>query len=160
MEDFFNSNLFLTIISVSLFLILVWNAFLQWQNQKIKKKMEILFEGKKAKDLEKLIFEIIERLDKGEKDVSDLKKFDKYLEEMALLSIQKVGIIRYNPFKEAGGDQSFSIVLLDSQNNGFVITSLYGRETSRVYAKPVENGTSKYQLSEEERKVIEEATSS
>lgn len=157
MEDFFNSNLFLITILVSLFLILIWNAFLQWQNQKIKKKLRILFEGKKAKDLEKLIFEIIQRQDLSEKSVSDLKKFDNYLEKMALLSIQKVGIVRYNPFKEVGGDQSFSIVLLNSQNNGFVITSLYGRETSRIYGKPIENGSSKYQLSEEEKKAIEQA---
>lgn len=138
-------------------LVLVWNIFLQWQNLKTKKKFKVLFGGKKTKDLEKVIFTLIRRLEQGEKDISSLKEFDKYLEEMAVSSIQKVGIVRYNPFKEVGGDQSFSIALLNSQNNGFVITSLYGRETSRVYGKPVENGTSKYSLSEEEKKAIEQA---
>lgn len=138
-------------------LVLIWNIFLQWQNLNTQKKFKVLFGGKKTKDLEKVIFTLIRRLEQGEKDISSLKEFDKYLEEMAVSSIQKVGIVRYNPFKEVGGDQSFSIALLNSQNNGFVITSLYGRETSRVYGKPVENGTSKYSLSEEEKKAIEQA---
>jgi len=71
--------------------------------------------------------------------------------------VRKVGIIRFNPFKESGGDQSFSIALLDENDNGVVITSLYGRQDNKVFAKPVRNGKSKYLLSEEERRAIEEA---
>jgi len=56
-----------------------------------------------------------------------------------------------------GGDQSFSLALLDKRNSGVVITSLYAREGNRVYGKPIKEGTSEYPLSEEEKKAIEEA---
>lgn len=72
-------------------------------------------------------------------------------------SLQKVGLVRFNPFGEIGGDQSFCIAVLNENNDGFVITSHYGREANRVYAKPVNQGKSQYQLSTEERKAIDEA---
>ena len=94
----------------------------------------------------------------------DLKKdFEKISKEMAILkknskfSIQKVGMVRFNPFSEIGGDQSFSIALLDANNNGVVITSLYARGGNRVYGKPIKTGLSDYSLSEEENRAIEKA---
>ena len=72
-------------------------------------------------------------------------------------SLQKVGMVRFNPFGEIGGDQSFCIAVLNNNNDGFVITSHYGREANRVYAKPVSQGKSQYQLSTEERRAIDEA---
>ena len=83
----------------------------------------------------------------------DLEEFKKKSQGF----IQKVGIVRFNPFAEVGSNQSFSIALLDGNNNGVVITSLYGREENRVYAKPIANGQSSYLLSEEEKRAISEA---
>ena len=73
---------------------------------------------------------------------------------MTSRSIQKVGVVRFNPFKETGGNQSFSIALLDSKDNGLVISSLFTRQGTRIYAKPVKNGKSTYQLSKEELEAI------
>lgn len=87
-------------------------------------------------------------------------KISKELEDIKLqskLSIQKIGVVRFNPFKEVGGDQSFSIALLDANDNGVVITSLYTREGNRVYGKPIKNGASEYALSNEEKTAIEKA---
>ena len=72
-------------------------------------------------------------------------------------AVTKVGIVRYNPFKDIGGDQSFSIALLDDSDSGIVVTSHYGRDANRVYAKPLEKGKSKYSLSQEEEQAIAEA---
>lgn len=72
-------------------------------------------------------------------------------------SVQKVGIVRFNPFKEVGGDQSFALALLDKNDSGVVITSLYSREGNRVYGKPIKGGVSEHTLSEEEKKAIEVA---
>ena len=69
----------------------------------------------------------------------------------------KVGLIRFNPFRELGGDQSFCIALLDDNNSGFVITSYYGANYHRVYAKDIVGGNSEYMLSEEEKQAIVEA---
>lgn len=83
----------------------------------------------------------------------DLDKFKKDSRSF----VQKVGLVRFNPFKETGGDQSFVITLLDAENNGFVITSLYTRDGNRIFAKPVDGGCSKYPLSEEEKEAIAKA---
>lgn len=79
------------------------------------------------------------------------------LKEKQNLSFQKIGMIRYNPFGNVGGDQSFSLALLDENNSGFIVTSLYSRDGNRIYGKPIKNGASEYQLSEEEKRAINEA---
>jgi hypothetical protein len=74
-------------------------------------------------------------------------------------SIHKVGIIRFNPFKDIGGDQSFALALLDGKNSGIVISSLHTREGTRIYSKPIIKGESeKYTLTEEEKQAIKTAT--
>lgn len=89
-----------------------------------------------------------------------LEKFEKGLEvlkEKNKNTFQKMAILRFNPFNEMGGNQSFSLAILDENNNGIVITSLFAKEGNRVYGKPIKNGLSEYPLSEEEKKVIEKA---
>ena len=91
------------------------------------------------------------------KQFEGLKKEVRKLSQESKFSVQKVGIIRYNPFSGVGGEQSFSIALLDGNNNGVVITSLYSREGNRVYGKPIKNASSEYSLSNEEKEAIEKA---
>lgn len=79
------------------------------------------------------------------------------IESLLPKNIRHTGLVRYNPFADAGGDQSFALALLDDEKSGIVISSLYGREMSRIYAKSIEKGNSKYQLSNEERQAIEKA---
>ncbi|MPM47586.1 hypothetical protein SDC9_94297 [bioreactor metagenome] len=71
--------------------------------------------------------------------------------------MQKVSIIRYKAFEDIGSDLSYSIAMLDGKNNGILITSIYGRNESTTYAKPIDNGISRYDLSEEEEKVLHQA---
>ncbi|MDQ7029441.1 MAG: DUF4446 family protein [Ardenticatenia bacterium] len=71
--------------------------------------------------------------------------------------VGRVGVVRFNPFQETGGDQSFSIALLDDHGNGVVITSLYTRDGTRIYAKPLEQGQSPYPLMDEEKEAIARA---
>ena len=89
-----------------------------------------------------------ENFEKISEELENLKKENKF-------SIQKIGLVRFNPFKEIGGNQSFSVALLDGNDSGIVVTSLYSREGNRVYGKPIENGVSNYLLSEEEKQAIE-----
>jgi len=76
------------------------------------------------------------------------------LQKITNKTIQKVSIIRFNPFKDTGGDQSFAIALLDSEDNGLIISSLFARQGTRVYSKPIKNGKSKYPLSKEELEAL------
>ena len=107
----------------------------------------------------KNIKEILKHLKGLEKKFEEMSNTLETLRKDSKLHIQKLGLVRYNPFSNAGGDQSFSIALLDNNNSGIVITSLYAQDSNRVYAKPVENGKSDYSLSQEEEKAISKAIS-
>jgi hypothetical protein len=71
------------------------------------------------------------------------------------LFLKKIGLVRYNPFNERGGDQSFSLAILNKNDDGLVVTSIYSQEGSRVFSKSIIKGGSQYQLSKEEIEAIE-----
>lgn len=107
---------------------------------------------------------IISALDKvlssEERNQEDIKKIWSSIESLTRetrVYIQKYGLVRFNPFHETGGDQSFSLCLLDKQDSGFVLTCLHTRDRTRVYAKPVDQGKPKYELSKEETSALKEA---
>lgn len=155
--NFFENNI---LIIAGLVLILIgWNIFLYIRLLWIRKKIRIFLKGRKVKDLEEVISEQVKRMRGIEKDMKKLFKWNKDLQKISNISIQKVGVIRFNPFKDTGGDQSFVIALLDSNNNGLVLSSLYTREGTRVYTKPIERSVSTYHLSKEEKQAIEKAIS-
>ncbi|OGZ33077.1 MAG: hypothetical protein A2174_00640 [Candidatus Portnoybacteria bacterium RBG_13_41_18] len=155
--NFAVNNTFLTVVVASGAFFICWIIYLQWQVWRLKKKVRTLFAGHKAMDLEGVIFEQIKRQRQTEKDLKNLDKFARYLEKMATKSVQKVGVVRFNPFKESGSDQSFSIALLDTTNSGVMISGLFTREGTRLYVKPLAGGESKYPLSNEEKQAIETA---
>ena len=78
------------------------------------------------------------------------------LERIAASSIQKVGFVRFNPFQDTGGDNSFMLVLLDRNDTGVLLSSLYMREGARLYAKSIEKGRPRHVLSPDENKLLEE----
>jgi hypothetical protein len=106
------------------------------------------------------IKEVLAYLKKLEKVCQDNSGQLEQLKEKSKKNLAKIGTVRFNPFPEVGGDQSFSIAILDDNNDGFVITSHYLRDANRVYGKPIEGGKSKYQLSKEEEDAISKATNS
>jgi hypothetical protein len=141
--------------------LLVWNIFLQLNISRIRDNQKKLFSGKGATDLENIIMEHAQDLKELDRDVQDLYGISNQINDLAKRSVHKVGVIRFNPFKDLGGDQSFSIALLDGQNNGVVFSSLHTREGNRVYAKPVELGKAvKHPLTEEEQEAIKKAEAS
>jgi len=117
------------------------------------------FFKKKKKEPENLK-EILAQFKDLKENFGILSKELKNLKEKNLFSIQKISIFRYNPFSDIGSNQSFSIALLDGNDSGVIITSLYTREGNRTYGKPIEKGISKYTLSEEEKEAIERAKGS
>lgn len=97
------------------------------------------------------------------REVRDFKQFRSELERYLKLaetrlrgSVQGVGMVRFNPFSGdgSGGNQSFSMALLDEGGRGVVLSSLYARDRASVYAKPVEGWASAHELSEEEKRAI------
>ena len=112
----------------------------------LKKKKE----PENLKEILSQFQELKGNFEKISKELENLKKENKF-------NIQKFGIVRFNPFKEIGGNQSFSIALLDGRDDGIVITSLYTKEGNRIFGKPIKGGKSEYLLSEEEKEAIEYA---
>ena len=153
---FIKTNFYLISLIVVLIL-LGWSIFLQIRLEKTRKRIKIFFKGRKTKDLEEVIAEQIKRAKNTQADVRKLFKWNENLQKIADISIQKVGVVRFNPFKDIGGDQSFVIALLDKDNSGLVISSLYGREGTRIYTKPIEKGNSSHHLSDEEQEAIQKA---
>jgi hypothetical protein len=122
---------------------------LRFFNQLVKKDKK----GNLVKVLEKVMASGIENT----KAIKLLEKEIGRLEDEGKFHVQKVGIIRFNPFQETGGDHSFSIALLDGKDTGVVLTGLHTRERTRVYAKEIKKGKSEHELSNEEKKAFTKA---
>ncbi len=141
------------------FLALLLAIILAFKLNKIKKSLKIFFAGKEAVDLETVLLTQGEELKVLDKEIQELFEISNRIHALALRSVHKVGIIRFNPFRDIGGDQSFALALLDGKDSGIVISSLHTREGTRIYSKPVLKGVSeKYTLTEEEKMAIKEAT--
>lgn len=139
-------------------LLIAWNIFLHLNLSRIKKSQQQFFSGKNGADLEKTILEHSKNMKELDRDIQDLYGISNQIHGLASKSIHKVGIVRFNPFKDLGGDQSFSVAFLDGENTGVVISSLHTREGNRVYSKPIEKGKAvKYPLTEEEKEAIKKA---
>jgi hypothetical protein len=121
----------------------------------IGKKSEIFFEGKDGKSLEELMLKSLSDIKSLDIEIQELYNISNTIHKLSLASIHKVGIVRFNPFGDIGGDQSFSVAFLDGKNSGVVISSLHTKEGTRVYAKPIDKGEAdKYPLTEEEKNVV------
>ena len=127
-----------------------WLAYLELRLRRV-------FGGKRPGDLEEVLRAVAKELRELDASRDEVEKYLETVEKRLRRSVQHVGIVRFNPFEDAGGDQSFAIAVLDESKNGLVISSLYGRGMSRIYAKPLEKAASRYQLSEEEKRAIAEA---
>lgn len=110
--------------------------------------------GVKEVDVRKTLDKILAAETKNEKEIQEIKKEIQNIKYLDLEHVQRMSLVRFNPFKETGGDHSFSFVLLDGKENGVIITTLHTRERTRVYAKAINNGKSEIELSSEEKKAL------
>lgn len=139
-------------------LILLWLLVISILFYKLFRHYQKLTNGITKKDLKSILEKILEDFEKQSSRTEQLKKEIENFQRENLCNFQRMGFVRYNPFAETGGDQSFSLALLDGRGDGLVISSLHSREVTRLYAKPVKkNQPFGYELSEEEKRAIKEA---
>ena len=139
-------------------LLVLWLGALSFLVSRQGDFLKSLFPRSGERDIRKKFEEVIKEVGDFGKDLDKLKDKLSEIEKLQLKHIQRVGLIRFNPYDETGGDQSFSLSLLDNKGNGIVITSLHARAGTRVFAKPVLEGkSSKYKFSQEEQKSVEGA---
>jgi len=133
------------------------SGFLFFYYFKINKQIDLLLDQGKVRDLREVIFDHVKKIKEIDAKLEEDKERIKLLEDISKITFQKISLTRFNPFKDLGGDQSFVIALLDGKDNGFVLSSFFGKNGGRIYAKPVVKGKSSHLLSDEEKDAITRA---
>lgn len=147
---------YLFVVSYGLILILIILMIIQTVRlSKLSKKYKKFMSGKNAKSLEKDIMGLYEdnkfmkvSIEKNRKDIQTLyRKFES--------AYQKVGIVKYDAFNQMGGQLSFSLALLDENDNGFILNSVHSTEGCYSYTKEIKNGLCEISLGDEEKKALD-----
>ena len=164
MQEFLSlvqANRVTAILSGIIFFQLAWLLLLQLSLRGMGKKRGNFDLGETGLKIEESLAHHTKQIKILDKDVQELYNISNQINNLSLRGLHKVAMIRFNPFKDLGGDQSFSIALLNGKNNGIIISSLHMREGTRVYSKAITSGKSeKYPLTEEEERVVKDAMSS
>jgi hypothetical protein len=124
------------------------------QLRRIKARFDTALGTATDSSLEATLVGHLRRIAEVDKRLAELELEYERLSVTNSVASQKIALIRFNPFGDTGGDQSFSLAVLDAHNSGYVLTSIHGRQGTRVYVKPVDFGESKYTLSEEEQQAL------
>lgn len=122
-----------------------------------EKRLKRFFLGKNAKNLEDTIVELQNEIAKLHKARIEGEKNIEIINQKLKTSIRGLETVRFNPFPDQGSNQSFAISMLNEEGSGVVLSSLYSRERMSVFAKPIKNGKSEYELTEEEKEVLDKA---
>ena len=146
------------IILVIIILLFVWCLLLSYFYWKLSSHYNSLIGGTNRKSLTAVLDRLTDELKLSKKDIEILKNRCDTIEKDSLFHIQKIGLVRFNPFKDTGGDQSFILSLLDAKDTGVVISGLFSRSGMRWYAKKVVRGEGiDHSLSDEEKKALKAA---
>ncbi len=142
---------------IALILLLVWLSVLSFLLFRVKGGWRKLAQGKNQ-NLDQILETVLNRQEVTNKNVAKIVQEVGQLGTLTKLSFQKSGLVRYNPFEDTGGDQSFVVAILNGNNSGIVVSSLHARGGTRVYAKQISGGkATSHVLSKEEKEAIEKA---
>ena len=156
--SFLHSDLFLIIILILNIFLLIMSVISNIRIKNIHNKDKIFMEKLgNGSNIKEDLDVYMRRVGNTEEEIRKLSLYYKELDEKSKKSLQKVGIVRYNAYKDTGSDLSFAVCILDEENNGVVFNGIYSRDMSNIYAKPIENGTSKYKITPEEQEAINRA---
>lgn len=128
-----------------------------WRTGRMIRKYNTLMKGVDGKRLEDMLTLYVEAVNKAVRKTGEVEDAYRGVRDMAERCVQHVGVVRFNAFEDTGSDLSYAIALLDNHGDGVVMSSLFGRNETRTYAKPVAGGRSPYLLSDEEQEAIRKA---
>jgi hypothetical protein len=144
----------LSVLTLIMLIIMIINSS---RISKLSRKYRKFMRGTKDKNIEELLESMLEKVDKAVEKCDDVKSLYSGIDKRLNGCTQKVSIIRYKAFDKMGSALSFSIAFLDAYNDGVIITGIYGSDECTTYAKPIDKGVPKYDLSEEEEQVLQDA---
>jgi len=121
---------------------------------RLARRLESLTQGSDAESLEAVLGSHLERVRKVVADLDRVEARTAVIERDLLGSFGRLGLVRFNPFEDTGGNQSFALAMLDGRGDGFVVSSLHARAGTRIYAKAIAKGASETALSAEEAEAL------
>ncbi len=119
----------------------------------LQKKYDFFTQGKEA-NIDEVLTDALTELHKTQAELAKLQEENAKLYEQVQGCLQNVKLVRYDAFDAMGGEMSYSLLLEDAKKNGIILTSIYGREESRCFAKDVQDGKSSYALADEEKELL------
>lgn len=125
--------------------------------RRLQERLEGLTRGASGRSIEAILDAHLEKVFQVARELDELSARSAILEGNSRRAIQRIGLVRFNPFEETGGNQSFAFALLDARGDGFVVSSLHARTGTRVYAKALAAGQADSALSTEEAQAVEQA---
>lgn len=135
--------------------LIIWLGVTTWYLLQLKRNYLTLTQGVNKKTLDVILSDLIYGQQNIKEDIAKLVARCDKIEKEEGYHIQKIGLLRFNPFKDTGGDQSFILALVDAHDTGIVITALYSRSGTRWYTKRVSKGKgAEHELSDEEKKAL------
>ncbi len=146
--------LFIGVIMFVVFMLLILMFIQLSKLNKLRRRYEMMMTGSGVENLESLLIDLKMQLDSVEDDHKQQREIlDSTVKKLHSVK-GHVGLIRYNAFAERGSDLSFSVAIMNDHSDGVVLTSIYNRDNSYIYAKSLEQGESKHALSTEEKEAI------
>ena len=137
--------------------VLVYCVILHIRLGSLKKKYDFFMQGEHGASLERKLSVEVSEIRDAAKGLETMLTEQAAIRNIQSNTIQKIGFIKYNAFENIGNDLSFALTLLDGNNNGICISSIYGRNESRIFSKPIVKGKSLVSLSQEELESLNEA---
>jgi hypothetical protein len=144
-------------LTVLIFVALIVFININMKMSRLNRRYQRMMAGMDGVNIERLLVHHVEEVRQAVDKVNRLEGECRRLDTITAASIQYVGVVRFNAFEDTGSDLSFALALLDGKKNGVVLSSIYGRNESRVYAKPVVKGESTYYLTDEEKGALDKA---
>ena len=133
------------------------SLYLAMKLHRLSGSYQKMMQGAEGKSIEEMMLARIREIEELKQSVGELQNQQRLLSADGMKHLQRLGLIRFNAFDNTGSDLSFSLAMTDAERNGFVLSGIYGREESRVYAKPIVAGESTYMLTKEEKQALEVA---
>jgi hypothetical protein len=137
--------------------LIVWLVLLQVRLSRVSRQYARLMIGTDGASLEETLYRHVDEVKASLETVSSLGTRVQRMDRTLKHSMQWMGIVRFNPFRDTGGAQSFALAIVDGHGNGVVLSSLHSRENTRVYAKPLAKWESPNKLTDEEKQAIARA---
>ena len=157
MLEFFQA--WMLIFIVPFLILFIYCILLHVKLNTLSKKYKYFMDGENGVNIERKLAVEVKEIREATASLDDLFARQEIIQKTQSNTFQKIGFVKYNAFENIGNDLSFALTLLDGNNNGICLSSIYGRNESRVFSKPIYHGRASVALSQEEQDSLNEALS-